>query len=143
MTNFKLQIELWSNGTIINISLIFTLVNSVWSLESVQSGVDEVSTVECSSERFGSWVVFIWQVLLLWDFRAVLLVRGHVQQILFQCLFWVLDFFGLSWEVSWDNILLLYLCHIILDSSVDLCIELSIFSHFFQSLVFVGFHRVV
>ena len=74
---------------------------------------------------------------------SVLLVRCLIQQVLFQGLLRVLDLLMLGWERPWDHILFLDLLRIMLNSSVDLGVKFTFFSHLLQGLMLVGPDRVL
>ena len=121
-------------------SLVLGLMESTRGFEGVQSGVDEVATIKSTCETFWTWEVFCWQVLLLWDLGAVLLICSLINQIFLKSLFGIFNLFSLSWEWSWDHIFPFDLSIIVLDSSVYLCVKFSIFSHFFKSFMFESLH---
>ena len=121
-------------------SLIFGLMESTWGFEGIQSSVDEVSSIESSSERFWTWEVFCWQVFFLWHLGAVLLIGSLINQIFLKSLFGIFNLISDCWEWSWDHIFPFDLSIIILNSSVYLCVKFSIFSHFFKSFMFKSFH---
>ena len=112
-------------------SLIHGRVDPARSQEGVEARVDEVASVEGAGETLWSWEEFGWQVLLLWDLCAILLVGSLIDEVLLESLFWVLDLISFGWELAWNYIFTLYLLIVVFNSTVDLSIELTMFSHFF------------
>ena len=66
-----------------------------------------------------------------------------IQQVLLQGLLRVLDLLMLGRERPRDDILFLDLLRIVLNSSVDLGVQLTFFSHLFQGLMLEGPDRVL
>ena len=115
----------------LQLSLIHVGVDPARSQEGVEAGVDEVASIEGAGETLWSWEEFGWQVLLLWDLCAILLVGSLVDEVLLQSLFWILDLISFGWELTWNYIFTLNLLIVVFNSTVDLSIELTMFSHFF------------
>ena len=118
------------------------MVESARRLEGVETGVNEVASVECASEALWSWEELGRQVFLLRHFSAILLVRCLVDQVLLKGLFWVFDFVSVCRELSRNHILALDLLIIVFDSSIHLCVKFAMLPHFFQGLVLEGSQRV-
>ena len=119
------------------------MVDSARRLEGVETSVNEVASVESASEALRSWEVLGRQVFLLRHFSAILLVRCLVDQVLLKSLLWVFDFVSVCRELSWNHILALDLLIIVFDSSVHLCVKLTVLPHFFQGLVLERSQRVL
>lgn len=117
-------------------------MNSAWGLVCVQTCVNIVTSVEGPRELLWPWVVFRWKILSLWNLGTVHLVRGLVQQILLQSLFWIFNCLSLSGERTWVHVSLLQLSHISFNLAVDLSIKLTIFPHLLESFMFIGPHWV-
>ena len=118
-------------------SLIHGRVDPARSQEGVEASVDEVASVESAGETLWSWEEFGWQVLLLCDLCAILLVGSLVDEVLGQRLRRILDLLGLRGEAPRHDISLLNLSSVALDSSVDLRVELAVLTHFLERLVLV------
>ena len=123
-------------------SLVHGVVNSAWRLESVETSVNEVASIECTREAFRSWEILRWQVFFLRHFSAILLIGCLVDQVLLKSLFWVFDFVSVCREFSWDDILTLDLLIIVFDSSIHLGVKFAVLPHLLQSLMLEGSKRV-
>ena len=108
-------------------------------LGGVEPRVNVVAPVECVGEGLGSGVVLRGHVVLLWHRAPVGLVRGLVQQILFEGAvvvqrgvegLGVLNFVSISWELAGHDVFALDLGHVVLDLAVNLGVQLSILAHF-------------
>ena len=115
-------------------------MESARRLVGVKPGVNEIASVEGSSEALRSRAVLGWQVWLRWHLRSVSLVRGLVQQVLLQGLLRVLNLISDSWERSRMKICFLDLSHIFLDSLIHLIVKFFIFSHLLKGFMLVGPH---
>ena len=115
-------------------------MNSGRRFKGIKPSVMVLASQESRGEAFGPGVEFSGQVLLAWDFGAVVHVRGLVKQVAFHDRCWVLDFVGLGREVSWEVVYLFDEVFFGFDSAVHLGVESAGFSHFCQGLVLVSFH---
>lgn len=117
-------------------------MKSGWRFECVEAGVVVLPSQESRREAFGPGVELRGQVLLAWDFRSVVHVRGLVKQVALHDRLRVFDFVGLGWEVSGQVVDLFNQVFFGLYSAVYLGVQSASFSHFCQSLVLISFHRV-
>ena len=109
---------------------------------SIETSIDEIASIEGSSEALRSWEVFCWEIFLLWLLWAVWLIGSLIDEIFLKSLLWVFNFVSIGWELPWDHILTLNLCIIVFNSSINLGVELTMLPHFFQSFVLECSHRV-
>ena len=107
------------------------------SLERVQTRIDIIATVESAREALGTREVLGRHVGLARLHRTILLVRRLIDEVLGQGLLRILDGLSLRGERSRHNILLLDLLRVVLDSGVDLGVELAVLAHLLKCLMLV------